>query len=106
MSSHAEHYAPVGGKLMTRPFMILVAFAVIGVVVALFRVFNGIGSVANLSNGYPWGVWIAIDVVVGTAIGCGGFAIAILVYILNKGKYHALVRPAVLTSLLGLTASR
>jgi len=33
--------------------------------------------------------------------GCGGFAIGILVYILNKGRYHPLVRPAVLTSLLG-----
>ena len=49
----------------------------------------------------PWGLWIAIDVVVGTALGCGGFAVALLVYILNKGKYHPLVRPAMLTSLLG-----
>jgi len=101
MSSHAEHHAPVGGKILTRPFMILLAIAALGGVVALYRMVNGIGSVANLSNGYPWGVWIAIDVVVGTAIGCGGFAVALLVYILNKGEYHPLVRPAVLTSLLG-----
>ena len=37
----------------------------------------------------------------GTALGCGGYAVALLVYILNKGEYHPLVRPAVLTSLLG-----
>ena len=55
----------------------------------------------NLSNGYPWGIWIAFDVVVGTALGCGGYAVALLVFILNKGEYHPLVRPAVLTSLLG-----
>ena len=50
----------------------------------------------NLSDGYPWGIWIAFDVVVGTALGCGGYAVALLVYILNKGEYHPLVRPAVL----------
>ena len=31
----------------------------------------------------------------------GGYAVALLVYILNKGQYHPLVRPAILTSLLG-----
>ncbi|MGE5235377.1 MAG: NrfD/PsrC family molybdoenzyme membrane anchor subunit [Acidobacteriota bacterium] len=101
MSAHAEVHAPVGGKLMTRPFMILLAVAAVGALVALYRFVNGIGSVSNLSNGYPWGIWIAIDVVVGTAIGCGGYAVGLLVYILNKGQYHPLVRAAVLTSLLG-----
>ena len=38
---------------------------------------------------------------VGTALGCGGYAVALLVYVLNRGRYHPLVRPAVLTSLLG-----
>ncbi len=101
MSHHEAVHAPVGGRLMTRPFMLLLAIAAVGAVVAGYRFVNGIGSVANLSNGYPWGIWIAIDVVVGTAIGCGGYAVGLLVYILNKGKYHPLVRPAVLTSLLG-----
>ena len=56
---------------------------------------------SGLNDGYPWGIWIAFDVVVGTALGCGGYAVALLVYILNRGKYHPLVRPAILTSLLG-----
>ncbi len=101
MSHQEAVHAPVGGRLLTRPFMILLAFAAVGAVVAVYRFVNGIGSVSNLSNGYPWGVWIAIDVVVGTAIGCGGYAVGLLVYILNKGQYHPLVRAAVLTSLLG-----
>jgi Ni/Fe-hydrogenase subunit HybB-like protein len=100
MTEHVVH-APVGGKIMTRPFKVLLAIAALGAVITLYRFAMGIGSVANLNNGYPWGVWIAIDVVVGTAIGCGGFAMGLLVYIMNKGKYHPLVRPAVLTSLLG-----
>ena len=67
----------------------------------LWRFFAGLGAVSNLNDGYPWGIWIAFDVVIGTALGCGGYAVALLVYILNKGEYHPLVRPAVLTSLLG-----
>jgi Ni/Fe-hydrogenase subunit HybB-like protein len=101
MSHHEATHTPVGGRLMTGPFMLLLAIAGLGAIVAAYRFANGIGAVSNLSNGYPWGVWIAIDVVVGTAIGCGGYAVGLLVYILNKGKYHPLVRPAVLTSLLG-----
>ncbi len=101
MSNHAAVHAPVGGSLWTRPFKLLVTVAVIGGIAALYRFFNGLGAVSNLNNGYPWGVWIAFDVVVGTALGCGGYAVALLVYILNKGQYHPLVRPAVLTSLLG-----
>lgn len=101
MSSHAVVHAPVGGRIMTRPFLVLLGIAGLGAAMALWRFFGGIGAVSNLSNGYPWGVWIAIDVVVGTAIGCGGYAVGLMVYILNKGQYHPLVRPAVLTSLLG-----
>lgn len=101
MSSHAVVHAPVGGRILTRPFLILLAIAAVGGLVAVYRFVAGIGSVSALSDGYPWGVWIAIDVVVGTALGCGGFAIGLLVYVLNKGEYHPLVRPAVLTSLLG-----
>jgi Ni/Fe-hydrogenase subunit HybB-like protein len=101
MSSHAHAHAPVGGELWTRSFRVLVAIAVLGGVMALWRFASGLGAVSNLNDGYPWGVWIAFDVVTGTALGCGGYAVALLVYILNKGQYHPLVRPAILTSLLG-----
>jgi Ni/Fe-hydrogenase subunit HybB-like protein len=102
MSAHAAaHAAPVGGRLWTRPFRVLVAIALVGAAVALVRFARGIGAVANVNDGYPWGVWIGIDVVVGTALGCGGYAVAILAYVLNKGRYHPVVRPAVLTGLLG-----
>jgi len=101
MSSHAHAHAPVGGELWTRPFGILVAIAALGGVMALWRFASGLGAVSNLNDGYPWGVWIAFDVVTGTALGCGGYAVALLVYILNKGQYHPVVRPAILTSLLG-----
>jgi len=101
MSSQAHAHAPVGGELWTRPFRLLVATAALGGVMAIWRFAAGLAAVSNLNDGYPWGIWIAFDVVTGTALGCGGYAVALLVYILNKGEYHPLVRPALLTSLLG-----
>jgi Ni/Fe-hydrogenase subunit HybB-like protein len=101
MSEHALVHRPVGGKLFTPGFVALVALGIAGVAVMLYRFVFGLGAVSNLNNGYPWGIWIAVDVVIGTALGCGGYAVGILVYILNRGKYHPLVRPAILTSLLG-----
>src|SRR5271165_6250655 len=98
MNGQTLAHSPVGGKLMTGPFKILLA---VGAIVALYRFYLGIGAVSSLSDGYPWAIWIVIDVVIGTAVGCGGYAVALLVYILNRGKYHPLVRPAILTSLLG-----
>ena len=100
MSVHAQA-VPVGGPLLTRPFKWLLAIAGLGGVLLLWRFLAGLGPVTGLNDGYAWGIWIAFDVVTGTALGCGGYAVAILVYILNKGQYHPLVRPAVLTSALG-----
>lgn len=101
MSSHTLVHSPVGGAYLNRATRVVLAFAALGVLAMIWRFAFGLGAVSNLNDGYPWGIWIAIDVVVGTALGCGGYAVALLVYILNKGKYHPLVRPAVLTSLLG-----
>ena len=35
------------------------------------------------------------------ALGCSSYTVASIVFILDKGEYHPLVRPAVLDSLLG-----
>jgi Ni/Fe-hydrogenase subunit HybB-like protein len=94
---------PVGGPILTWPFKILMVLASVGIAVLLYRFVFGLGSVTNLNDAYPWGLWIAFDVVTGTALACGGYAVAILVYVFNRGRYHPLVRPAVLTSALGYT---
>src|SRR5574338_1562947 len=101
MTTHAAQ--PVGGPIFTRGFRVLAGVFALGAVFILWRLFAGLGAVSALSDGYPWGLWIAFDVVTGTALACGGYAVALLVYIMNKGRYHPLVRPAVLTSALGYT---
>ena len=99
MNTH-EH-APIGGRLLTPTFIVLLGLVVIGAIVVLQRLIFGLAAVTNLSDGYPWGIWIAIDLIVGTALGCGGFVTAFLVYILNRGQYHPMVRAALMTSLFG-----
>jgi Ni/Fe-hydrogenase subunit HybB-like protein len=94
---------PIGGPILTRPFRALLAVFGLGAVLILYRFATGLGQVTALNDGYPWGLWIAFDVVTGTALACGGYAVALLVYILNQGRYHPLVRPAILTSALGYT---
>lgn len=92
---------PVGGPVLTRPYKLLLALCAAGIGLLVWRFAAGLGAVTALNDGYPWGLWIAFDVVTGTALASGGFAMALLVYIFNKGKYHPLVRPAILTSALG-----
>src|SRR4051794_9175848 len=98
MHAHAQ---PIGGTLLNRPYKIILALASLGIALIVWRFAAGLGATTALSDGYPWGLWIAFDVVTGTALACGGYAMALLVYVLNRGRYHPLVRPAVLTSALG-----
>lgn len=94
---------PVGGTLLTRSYLVILGFAALGIGLMLWRLIAGLGPTTALNDGYPWGIWIAFDVVTGTALACGGYACAILIYIVNRGKYHPLIRPAILTSALGYT---
>jgi len=84
----------VGGKTLTRPVKMMVGLSGIALVLIVWRFLVGLGPATGLNDGYPWGLWIAFDVVTGTALGCGG-------YIFNRGRYHPLVRPAILTAALG-----
>jgi Ni/Fe-hydrogenase subunit HybB-like protein len=93
--------SPVEGKLLTPGVKVLLVLWALGTVAGLYRFAFGLGAATAMNDGYPWGIWIAIDVVVGTGLASGGYVLAFLVFILNKGRYHPLVRPALLTSLLG-----
>ena len=101
--ANAQAVAPLGGRLVTPVTVVLAGLTAIAGVILLIRFFFGIGAVTNVNDGFPWGIWIAYDVMVGSALACGGYAMALLVYIFNRGEYHPLVRPALLASLFGYT---
>ncbi len=88
-------------KLVAPGTGVLMLLMAAGAVAACFRFAQGLGATTNLSDRYPWGLWVAIDVMSGVALAAGGFTTAALVYVFGGQKYHGLVRPAVLTGLLG-----
>ena len=96
-------HRPLGGKIVTKPFLILGLFVLIAAYFIARRFLFGMGDVSNMSNGYPIGTWVVLDVVIGTAFGCGGFAMALLIYIFNRNTYHPLMRPALLGGVFGYT---
>jgi len=99
-TAHAQPEA-IRGVVFTRSVRLLSALAVIGGVLIVWRFLVGLGRATALTDGYPWGLWIAFDVVTGTALGCGGYAVALLVFVLNRGRYHPVLRPALVTSAFG-----
>lgn len=81
--------------------LVLIVLAAIAVVVAMARYAYGIGAISDLSYSYPWGFWISFDLFTGVVISSGGFLMAGTVYILRIKEFQPLLRPAVLTALLG-----
>ena len=102
-NTHHPAPAPLGGPLVTPTTLILAALAGLAFAILAVRFLFGLGSVTNINDGYPWGIWVVYDVIIGSAFACGGYTMALLVYIFNKGEYHPMVRPALLASLFGYT---
>jgi Ni/Fe-hydrogenase subunit HybB-like protein len=96
-----DEYQKQEGRIVTPSFLVLLTLTIIGMILIGVRCFKGLGAVTNLSDGYPWGIWIAYDMATGTAISCGGYAVAILIYIRNRMHYHPLIRSCILTSMFG-----
>jgi Ni/Fe-hydrogenase subunit HybB-like protein len=82
---------------------VLVVLALNGFVFLMGRFFFGLGAVTNLNNQYPWGLWIGVDVAAGVALAAGGFTTAALGHVMHREEYAAIVRPALLTAMLGYT---
>lgn len=95
--------APMGGKLLTRPFVFLSLLVVIALGLLVFRFIYGLGAATNLNNGYPWGLWVVLDIHITAAIGCGGYVLAVVIYVMNKGEFHTLIRPAIVASTFAYT---
>ncbi|MDH3495629.1 MAG: Ni/Fe-hydrogenase cytochrome b subunit [Gemmatimonadota bacterium] len=92
---------PTQGLRLTPGLAILLVLAVAGLGLIAYRFAFGLGAVTNLSDGYPWGFWIGMDILVGIALAGGGFVLAGLVHIFGGHRFHALTRPAILTAFLG-----
>ncbi len=95
MSAHG-HARAIGGEVLDPLMKVLLAIFAVSAVFMAYRFYAGVGAVSNMTDGFTWGIWEPVNVVVFTGIGAGAYGVGLLCYLLNKGQYHGLVRPAVL----------
>ena len=62
---------------------------------------GSLGASTNLSDQFPWGLWIGFDVLCGVGLAAGGFTLAATVHIFHLKRFEPIVRPAILTAFLG-----
>lgn len=74
---------------------------VLGLYSLCVRYFQGLGAVSNLSDTFPWGIWIGFDCLCGVMLAAGAFVVTGAVYLLDIKRLHCIARPAVLTAFLG-----
>jgi len=88
------------GKILTPFNIISIPIILLGLVLIGIRFWKGLGSITNLTQDTPWGLWIGFDVVTGVAFAGGAYVLTFMVYILNMRKYHSIVRVTVLNGFL------
>jgi Ni/Fe-hydrogenase subunit HybB-like protein len=99
MSAGAER--PLGGKILTPGFSLLLALIAVAGCIVLWRLLGGLGAVTAMSDGYPWGIWKPLNVVTFTGLAAGAYGTGLLCYVFNKGRYHPLVRSAIMAGAIG-----
>ncbi len=70
-------------------------------IVLIMRFVGGLGSVTNLNDQFPLGLWIGFDVMAGAMLGGGAFVLAGLVYVFGLEQYRPILRSTILTAFLG-----
>ena len=80
---------------------VLILLVAAGVLAAAARFIFGLGATTNLSDVYPWGLWISFDVVTSVPLAAGAFVLGAVVHCFHIKKLEPLVRPAIVTGFLG-----
>ncbi len=81
--------------------VVFIVIMVAGLYSSFVRYFRGLGAVSNMTDQFPWGLWIGFDCLCGVMLAAGGFCMVGAVYLFNVERLHPVVRPAVLTAFLG-----
>ena len=80
---------------------IAMVLMVAGLYASFVRITQGLGGATNLTDQFPWGLWIGFDILCGVGLAAGGFTLAAAVHIFNIERYKPILRPAILTAFLG-----
>lgn len=81
--------------------IVFVVLMAAGIYATFVRFTRGLGQTTNLSDQFPWGIWVGFDVLCGVMLAAGGFTLTAAVHIFNLKRLQPIVRPTVLTAFLG-----
>ena len=81
--------------------VVFVVVLAAGIYATFVRFTRGLGQTTNLSDQFPWGIWVGFDVLCGVMLAAGGFTLTAAVHIFNLKRLQPIVRPTVLTAFLG-----
>ncbi len=81
--------------------LVFLALMAAGFYATIVRFTRGLGPSTNLSDQFPWGIWVGFDVLCGVMLAAGGFTLTAAVHIFNIKRLRPIVRPTVLTAFLG-----
>ena len=71
-----------------------------GLLAAAARFRLGLGATTNLTDEFPWGLWIGFDFL-GIGLAASGFTLVAAVHLFHAREYEPIVRPAILTAFIG-----
>jgi formate dehydrogenase iron-sulfur subunit len=96
-----EHvdFEPLKAAISTPFNWLLLLLMAFGALTFVARFTLGLGGSTNLSDTYPWGLWILFDLV-WIAVAAGAFAMAGVIYVFQRKDLYGLGRTAVLMGLL------
>jgi len=80
---------------------VFLALMAAGAYATYLRFFRGLGASTNLSDQFPWGLWVGFDVLCGVGLASAGFTMAATVHLFRIEKLNSVVRPAILTAFVG-----
>jgi len=72
-----------------------------GIYASYRRAVHGLGPATHLSDVFPWGIGIGLNVLCGIALAVGGFTVAATVNVLKLDNFKPVVRACLLTGFLG-----
>jgi len=72
-----------------------------GIYSTVYRFTQGLGAATNLSDEFPWGIWIGFDILCGVGLAAGGFTLAAIVHIFHIKRFEPILRPTILTAFMG-----
>ena len=81
--------------------VVLLLTWVAGLIATIVRFTGGLGAATNLSDRFPWGLWVGFDVISGVGLAAGGFTLAAAVHVFHVKRFYPVLKPAILTAFLG-----